>query len=132
MKISNGVKKILFLEDDPDQIMMYHTKFELEGLLMIAATTGEETIKLAFQEEPDLILLDLLLRRENGLDVLEQIKQKEKLKNIPVIVFTNFDKKEYRQRAQELGAIDFIIKAKTTPGEITKKIKQILGDKTKL
>lgn len=126
------MKKILFLEDDPDQIMMYHTKFELEGLLMIAAATGEETIKLAFQEEPDLILLDLLLRRENGLDVLEQIKQKEKLKNIPVIVFTNFDTKEYRQRAQELGAIDFIIKAKTTPGGITKKIKQILGDKTKL
>jgi len=119
------MKKILFVEDDPDQIFMYNAKFELEGLLMIVAENESDTLRLARAEKPDLILLDLLLRYENGLDILEKIKQDESLKNIPVIAFTNYDTKEYRERAAKLGALDFIIKAETTPGEITKRIKEI-------
>jgi len=122
------MKKILFIEDDPDQIMMYNAKFELEGLLMMVAGDTEETMKIARRDRPDLILLDLLLRHENGLDILEKVRQDEQLKNIPVVVFTNFDKKEFRERAGQLGVLDYIIKAQTTPGEITKKIKEIVGN----
>jgi DNA-binding response OmpR family regulator len=120
------IKKILFIEDDPDQILIYQSKFELEGLFMITATEGRRGVDLARREKPDLILLDLLLRNEDGLDVLAKLKESPKTKEIPVIVFTNFDTEEARQRALELGAIDYIVKAQFTPTEIVNKIKKIL------
>ena len=121
------MKRILFVEDDPDQIFMYNAKFELEGLLMMVAGNTEETIKIARHDRPDLILLDLLLRHENGLDILEKMKQDEKISKIPVLVFTNYDTREYRERAAKLGAQEYIIKSQTTPSEIVKKIKGIVG-----
>jgi len=122
------MKKILFVEDDPDQILMYQAKFELENLLMIVASNEREALKLALAEEPDLVLLDLLLKKENGLDVLEGLKKDERLAKIPVIIFTNYDKKELRERSLALGAADFIIKAKVTPKEIVARVKQIVGE----
>ncbi|MBU1102060.1 response regulator [Patescibacteria group bacterium] len=121
------MKRILFVEDDPDQIFMYNAKFELEGLLLMVADNERDALKFARIENPDLILLDLLLRHENGLDILEKMKQDEKISKIPVLVFTNYDTKEYRERAAKLGAQEYIIKAQTTPSEIVKKIKKIVG-----
>lgn len=122
------MKKILFVEDDPDQILMYQSKFEMENLLMIVAGSESETLKLSKAEQPDLILLDLLLREENGLDILKEIKKDSILAKIPVIIFTNYDKKELREEAMALGAVDFIIKAKTTPKEIVDRVKQEVGE----
>ncbi len=122
------MKKILFVEDDPDQILMYQAKFEMEGLLMMVSENEKETLKLALAEEPDLILLDLLLRKENGLNILESLKKNERLAKIPVIIFTNYDKKELREKSLALGAVDFIIKAKVTPKEIVERVRQITGD----
>ncbi len=126
------MKKILFIEDDPDQIFLYQSKFDLEKLLLIAALNGQEAIDLAIKNKPDLILLDLLLRNENGLDILSKLKNNPETKNIPVIVFTNFDKNKFRDKAAELGAIDFIIKSKTTPHSLVKRIKELLGDANNL
>ena len=122
------MKKILFVEDDPDQILMYQAKFEMEGLLMMVSENEKETLKLALAEEPDLILLDLLLRKENGLNILESLKKNERLAKIPVIIFTNYDKKELREKSLALGAVDFIMKAKVTPKEIVERVRQITGD----
>ncbi len=121
-----ALKKILFIEDDPDQLLIYESKFSLEGFLMITATEGGRGIELARREEPGLILLDLLLRNENGLDILEKLKQDPKTKDIPVIVFTNFDTQESKQQAKELGALEYIVKTQVTPGEIVSKVKKII------
>lgn len=118
--------KILFVEDDPDQIVMYQTKFELEGLLLLAARDGKEAMEMARRDKPNLILMDLLLRHENGVEIMEKLKVDSTTRDIPVIVFTNFDKKEYRQRAEELGALDYIVKAQVTPKEIVEKVKEVL------
>ncbi len=121
------MKTILFIEDDPDQVGIFQSKCELEGLSMITADSRDKAISLAKKNKPDLILLDLLLRTEDGLDVLEELKKEKDLANILVIVFTNYDTKESRQRAKELGATDYIIKAQTTPAEIVGIIKKKLG-----
>ncbi|HLD27789.1 MAG TPA: response regulator [Patescibacteria group bacterium] len=118
--------KILFIEDDPDQIFLYQTKFKLEGYDFISAKDGVEGLRLAEQEKPDLVLLDILLADENGIDILKNLKNNKKTKNIPVIVFTNFDKEEINQRAVALGAVGYVIKSKVVPSEIVKKVAEVL------
>jgi len=121
------MKKILFIEDDPDQVLIYQTKAQMEGLSMMTTDTGEKAIQLARKEKPDLILLDLLLKGEDGLDVLERFREEKGFADIPVIVFTNYDTEECRQRAKKLGATDFVIKAQITPKEVVEMIKKRLG-----
>lgn len=72
---------------------------------------------------PRILLLDLLLSNESGLDVLKDLKSNPRTQNIPVIVFTNYEKKGLREECAKLGAVDFILKIQTTPTEFAKAIK---------
>ena len=119
-------KKVLLVEDDPDQILIYQSKFELEGFFLIVADNYRDAIKFALYDKPDLIMLDLLLGNENGLDVLDELKKNPETNKIPVIVFTNFDTEETKDKAFKLGAIDYLVKAQVTPGEIVKKMKMLI------
>ena len=122
----NSKPKILLIEDDKDQIFMYRFKFEKEGFAFFSARTGAEGIKTAKTEKPDLILLDLILINESGVDILEKLKADEAVKNIPVIILTNLAKKELKARAQELGIVDFIIKTQILPAELVERVKKAL------
>ena len=119
--------KILFIEDDPDQVFLYQTKFKLEGYNLISAKDRACGIKMSLEEKPNLILLDILLANENGIDVLRDLKINKQTKNIPIIVFTNFDKEETINQAMSLGAIDYVIKSKVVPSEIVKMVAEVLG-----
>jgi two-component system cell cycle response regulator len=119
--------KVLFVEDDPIQVMVIGSKFKLEKIDYVSANNSEDALRLAAEEKPDIILLDLLLGGENGLDVLESLKASKKTKDIPVIVFTNYAEKESMKKAEELGALDFIIKAGVTP----KKMVEIVNNHLK-
>jgi len=123
------MQKILFIEDEPDHIAIYQTKLEDEGFSFASATNAKTALSFIEQDKPDLILLDLLLVDENGLEILAKLKNDEATKDIPVIVFTNYDEKEYRSEAIRLGAIDFIPKTGVTPDEMVGKIRKILGVK---
>lgn len=118
--------KILFIEDDFSHIAIYKTKLELEGFSFDSAKTSQETKDKISINPPDLILLDLLLIGENGINILARLKEDEKTKNIPVIVFTNYPKLEYKDEAMRLGAIDFVVKADVTPEQMAEKIKDVL------
>lgn len=118
--------KVLFIEDDPDQVFLYKEVLALKDLPTVSAATLEQTLKIAETDKPDIILLDIMLRHENGLDIMERLKQGQATKNIPVIVFTNTNKKEYRDRAEKLGAADFVIKSQTIPQEMADRIKKIV------
>lgn len=118
---------VLLIEDDPDQIFMYQNKFELEGFTCIFARKGDEGISLAKTRKPDIILLDLVLIAENGLDVLEKLKQNGATKNIPVVILTNLVKKEAMERAKNLGAVDFVVKTDTMPSGVVQKVRDILN-----
>jgi len=119
--------KVLFIEDDPDQIFMYGATLKRRDILIMPADNGKDAMDIATQDGPDLILIDILLNRENGMDILEKLKANEKTKNIPMVIFTNFDKEELRKKAKELGAIDYIVKSETVPDEVADRIKKLLN-----
>jgi DNA-binding response OmpR family regulator len=119
--------KILLIEDDPFLLSMYTTKFELEGYLVVAAEDGEKGLKLAKETKPAIILLDILMPKMNGFEVLEELKRDQKTKSVPVIMLTNLNQRDEIERGMEMGADDYLIKAHFMPSEVVGKIKKILG-----
>ena len=120
------MKKILIIEDEVVLAEMYKEKLEKEGFGVFLASEIGGGIEIAKKEKPDLILLDVLLPRENGVSFLEKIKNEEEIKSIPVIVFSNYDDPQTKKKAFELGVKEYLIKANYTPGEIVEKIKKYL------
>lgn len=119
--------KILIAEDDYSQAFLYQSVFEASGLSAVVASTKQELLDLARRELPDLMLVDIMLRHENGLDAIEELVADEATKDIPVFVFTNTNKEEYKVRAMHLGVDAYIVKLETTPQAMAEKIKQFLN-----
>lgn len=119
-------KKILVVEDDSMISSMYKTKFEADGFDVFVADNGAMGLELAKKEKPDIIMLDVILPQLDGFSVLEQIKQDETIKKIPVIMLTNLGTDEDRQKGEKMGAFDYLVKASLTPGQVSEKIKQAI------
>jgi DNA-binding response OmpR family regulator len=121
-------KSILLVEDDEFLAELYATKLNLEGFEISLATDGEKGLKMIKEKKPDLILLDIILPKMDGFEILKIIKADKTLKRIPVILLTNLSQKDEVKRGLELGADDYLIKAHFMPSEVVKKIKQTIGD----
>ncbi len=119
--------KILLIEDDPFLLSMYATKFQLENFEVIAADDGEKGLALAEEAKPDIILLDVLMPKLNGFEVLEKLKADKKTEKIPVILLTNLNQKDEIERGISLGADDYLIKAHFLPAEVVSKIKKVIN-----
>lgn len=119
--------KILLIEDDPFLLSMYSTKFELENFLVMSAEDGEKGLALAKETNPDIILLDILLPKMNGFEVLEKLKTDSHTSNVPVILLTNLNQKDEIERGLSLGADDYLIKAHFMPSEVVAKIKKVIS-----
>ena len=124
--MSNKTIKILLIEDDPFLLSMYSTKFSLENFSVISADDGEKGWQMAEETKPDIILLDILMPKMNGFEVLEKLKAEKKTKNVPVILLTNLNQKDEIERGMTLGADDYLIKAHFMPSEVVEKIKKVL------
>jgi DNA-binding response OmpR family regulator len=118
--------KILIVEDDRFLRELIARKLRNEGYEVIEAIDGEEGLKRIKEEKPDLVLLDLILPGIDGFEVLESAKKEPEIAPIPVIILSNLGQREEIERGLKLGAIDYLIKAHFTPGEIIEKIKNIL------
>jgi len=123
--------KILIVEDDSFLAGMYVRKLESKNFKVILASDGLQGLKLAKQESPRLILLDILLPKLDGFEILENLKKDPKTESIPVILLTNLSQKENLEKALRLGVQDYLIKAHFMPSEVVEKIEKILGDKEK-
>lgn len=123
--------KILLIEDDPFLLNMYFTKFEMEGFRVVSADNGESGLKEIFNTKPDIILLDILMPKMSGFEVLENIQkaEEEEIKKIPVILLTNLNQQEDIAKAMKLGAVDYLVKAHFMPSEVVGKIKRALEKK---
>lgn len=119
--------KILLVEDDPFLASVYATKFELEGFTVMHATDGEQGLKMAEKNLPTIILLDILMPKMDGFEMLRRLKLDQALAKIPVVMLTNIGQKEDIERCLKEGAIDYLIKAHFVPGEAVKKVKKILN-----
>jgi DNA-binding response OmpR family regulator len=121
--------KILLVEDDPFLLSMYTTKFELEGFEVVTAEDGEKGLKLANKDKADIILLDILLPKMDGFEVLKELKKNQETKDVPVILLTNLSQRDDVEQGLSMGAADYLIKAHFMPSEVVEKIKKILGEK---
>lgn len=119
-------KKILIVEDDKFLRELIVQKLLTENYETIEAIDGEEAIKMIKEKKPDLILLDLILPKANGFEVLEKIKEDAVTSQIPVIILSNLGQKDDVEKGLKLGAVDYLIKAHFTPNEIIQKIKAVV------
>lgn len=94
---------------------------------MLSALDGEIGLSIAKEKNPDLILLDLILPRKDGFEVLKALKEDEKTKDIPVIVLTNLESVQDVEKALELGATTYLVKANYNLTEVLEKIRQTIG-----
>ena len=122
------MKKILIIEDESALQKTFGDVLGQEGYKIVPALDGESGARLAKTEKPDLILLDLILPKMNGFEVLKKIKEDEETKDIPVIVLTNLEGMGDVEKALELGATTYLVKANYSLEEVIQKIKKSLGE----
>jgi len=118
-------KKILIVEDDKFLIKAYEIKFKKEGFDIMLAGDGMAGL-LMVKNNPDLVILDLMLPKLNGFEFLETVKKDEKLKNIPVVVLSNLGQKTDMEKVMSLGAVEYLVKTEYSLDEIIKKVKKYL------
>jgi len=119
-------KVILLVDDDLTLREMYDERLKAEGFEIVQASNGEEALAKAKEIKPNVILLDIMMPKVNGFDVLKQIKEDADLKDTPVILLTALIQDVDRLQGMKLGAADYIVKSETMPGEVIAKIKGVL------
>jgi DNA-binding response OmpR family regulator len=122
------MKKILLVEDDALISEMYVNKLSSAGFEVAVAKDGDEAIAKTKEIKPDLILLDVVLPKKDGFEILKEIKEYPETKNIKAIFLTNLGEEENIKRGREAQADAYLIKAHSTPSEIVEKIKEMLGE----
>ena len=123
------MKKILIIEDDPFLNEMYAVKLVQSGFEVETAFNGKIGVIKAKEVSPDLILLDIVLPKMDGFEVLKEIKNDSPgLKKVPVILLNNLGQKEEVEKGIKLGADEYIIKAHFTPTTVVEKIKALLKE----
>jgi DNA-binding response OmpR family regulator len=125
----NDKKKILIVEDDVFIHDIYKVKFSQEGFDVSVAENGMEALKELEKNIPDMILLDIIMPRMDGTDLLKKIKKNEKWSKIPVIVLSNIsEKREIKRRFKE-GVSDYLVKSNFTPSEVVEKVNVLLNER---
>ena len=118
--------KVLIVEDDVMLNKIYQTKLGIVGYKVFAAYDGEEGIKKMEEAVPNIVLLDLMLPKKNGFEVLETVKQNIKLNHLPVIILSNLGQGDDIERGKALGADDFLVKSNVKLEMVLEKIEQVL------
>lgn len=121
------MKTILFIEDEPTLQKAISQFLEKKGYEIKSALDGEIGIAMAKEFKPDLILLDLILPKKDGFEVLKEIKGNDEIKHIPVIVLTNLEGDTDIEKVLSFGATTYLVKANYELEEIVKKIEETLG-----
>ncbi len=123
------MSKIILVEDE--QILQKALSIQLlsAGFEVLTASNGETGLELVKKELPDLVLLDILMPKMNGFQVLEELKKNKETAHIPVIVLSNQGQEEEKQKGLKLGAADYYVKSSTDLTDLTEKVKSVLAKK---
>jgi len=123
------MKKILFVEDEPGLQVTLGAALKDAGYTVVIAGNGEDGLRMAGEEKPDLILLDLILPKKSGFDVLTALKTEgASTTHIPVIVLTNLEGVVDIDRAISLGATTYLVKANYELADVIAKVRQTIGE----
>lgn len=120
-------KKILIIEDEEIIYSLLQKKLTEEGYQILIAKNGIEGMEKMREAKPDLILLDIVMPRKGGFEVMEEMQKDDTLRNISVIVISNSGQPVELDRAKELGAKDWLIKTEFDPQEVLEKVKKQIG-----
>lgn len=118
--------RILLVEDDLALLKIYSNKLKANNFEVLVATTGNEGLHKALTEKPDIILLDIILPEKDGFMVLENIKNNDETKDIPVIILSNLGQEPDIKRGKELGAEDYLVKSNVSLIDLVSKVKKYL------
>ncbi len=120
--------KILLVDDDALLVRMYQKKLENDGFTVETADDGDVALKKLPEFKPDLVLLDIMMPKMNGYEVLKNLKENQATKDLPVILLTNVGSSdEDIQKGLELGAVAYLVKAGNRPSAVVSKVKEILA-----
>lgn len=119
-------QRVLIIDDDREILNVYRDILSEAGLEIATAIDGEEGLTKAKGEKFDLILLDIMLPKVDGLAVLSQLKDNPATQQIPVAMLTNFGQDDLVKKALSSGAVDFLLKYNLTPGEVLERVQQLL------
>ncbi len=120
-------KTILIVEDDDNLAHVYQTRLEAEGFTIKRVSNGEAALATVVQVRPDLVLLDVMMPKISGFDVLDSLRQTPDLLQLKIIMLTALSQDSDRERAQSLGADDYLVKSQVVIADVVVRIKHHLG-----
>ena len=120
-------RKIFLVEDDTALASVYRSRLELEGFDVCEANNGEDALSLAVSEHPDLILLDVMMPKISGFDVLDILRNTPETTNIRVIMLTALSQPKDKERAEQLGVDDYLVKSQVVIGDVVERVRYHLG-----
>lgn len=122
--------KILFVDDDNFLRKVYQSELGDHGYEVVLAADGEEGLEKAQISDPDLIILDMIMPKKSGFEVLTELQKNPATSNIPVIILSNLGQKDDIKKGLDLGAVDYLVKDNVTLSAIVDKVNQYLNSKT--
>ena len=123
--------KILIIEDDPLMSRMYQKIFSFEGYEVDIANNGTDGLEKVRSQKPDLVLLDIMMPKMNGLEVLSKLKSDPETKSLPVVILTNLAGEKDAETAMSKGAVKYIVKSEYEPKQVANMVKEVLAGYTR-
>ncbi len=123
-------KKILLVEDDTNLAAVYRGRLVLEGFEVVEVNNGEDALSNAVKEKPDLILLDAMMPKISGFDVLDILRNTPETTNVRVIMLTALSQDKDKERAESLGVDEYLVKSQVVIGDVVERVKHHLGVNT--
>lgn len=120
-------KKILLVEDDAALAAVYKSRLELEGFETMEVNNGEKALAVAVEFRPDLILLDVMMPKISGFDVLDILRNTPETANMRVIMLTALSQPKDKEKAESLGVDDYLVKSQVVIGDVVERIRHHLG-----
>lgn len=120
-------KKILLVEDDTALSNVYKSRLEMEGFKTHAVNNGEDALSVAMEFKPDLILLDAMMPKISGFDVLDILRNTPETSDIRIIMLTALSQPKDKERAESLGVDDYLVKSQVVIGDVVERVKFHLG-----
>ena len=120
-------KKILLVEDDTALAAVYRSRLELEGFEINEVNNGEDALSAALSFKPDLVLLDAMMPKISGFDVLDILRNTPETTNMRVIMLTALSQPKDKERAEQLGVDDYLVKSQVVIGDVVARVKHHLG-----
>lgn len=123
----NNAKKILLVEDDDSLANVYLARLEVEGFVVKRVPNGEDALASAIEFKPDLVLLDVMMPKVSGFDVLDILRNTPETANLKIVMLTALSQDNDKARADQLGADDYLVKSQVVIADVVERIKHHLG-----